>query len=645
MSFVPVSGDQQFPKRLTIPKLKMLTGPGKLVFLAVQTKKIHLSPTQYKRVLVRGVAIYWRRERKRKPERREEYFFDNSYDFFEWLTGKINQRETLYLYSHDVTTDFLTLDGFRQLPIQDFSLQSIYHKLTTTIIKFSNGSRRLTLLDIQNYYPFSLDSLATSFKMAIRQEPQDIGDQQAGYEWCKDKTRLIETIMTQLIRETVGVGRGALRLTASGTAHAIYRASYMRHKIVTNHEPGVVAFEKSAYVGGYTGLHKLAVTGEPDLYKVDVNSMYPSVMYTHKFPTQLMEFAEGINLRQLERYLDGHSVIATLEIDARNPYYPVSQNGTNYYPKGRITTTLATQSLKRAMENDEIIKVHKVAIYLNEPIFSEFIVDNYNRRMQARQEGNTAHELLQKAISNTLYGKFGQMQTETIRVGDAPLDEFSVMDAFDPENNTSWLEMHAGGSILFIRRSNETRYTSFAIAAHITDYARQKLFQLWEQAGKGNVYYCDTDSLIVNRAGLHNLYPEINQTRIGLLKIESVSPFFIGFAKKDYVFGESHKRKGFSRDGKRVDENLFSMYQKVSVTGGMQKRLQDGAYWKQVNKHYNPFLEGVDIDQLGNVTPLVLPGDWDRLGMKKHTLSRVRDLVRYTFNDQHKSQVREWLGI
>jgi DNA polymerase type B, organellar and viral. len=645
MTLTPVIKEDHFPKRLLIPKLKQLSAPNKMVFLGVQTEKIQVDPTHYKRVMVRGCAIYWRRERAKVREKRERYTFSNTFDFFEWLTSRVNKRETVYVYSYDATTDFLSLDGFRQLPIQDFTLSSIYHKLTTTIMKFTNESRRLTFLDVQNYYPVKLSKLSSSFGVALDQTPANESDHMQGFEWSENKAKLLEVILKELLRETIESGRGALRMTASSTAHSIFRSSYMKHKIVTNHDPEVVRFEQSSYVGGYTGLSNLVVPGSPELYKVDVNSMYPSVMYDRKYPTQLIDFTGEISLNQLERYLNGHSVIANVALQAKNSYFPHKRQDGCYYPTGAFTATLASASLEKALQNDEITKVNQVAVYLAQPLFAEFVTDVYNRRIDAKQAGNTAVEMFQKAINNTLYGKFGQLQTETVRVGDAPLDEFSVMDAFHPETNTQWVEMHAGGSILFIRKKNETRYTSFAIASHITDYARQKLFSLREQAGIENVFYMDTDSLVVSKEGLHNLYPQIHQTHIGLLKLEDVGEFFVGFAKKDYIFSDTRKLKGFDLQGKRVDESLFTSYEKASFTGSMQKRFSGAAYWKQVNKYYNPFVSEGKVLKDGQVQAFNLPMDEDQLGMKVHTLSRVRELSRYMLSDTVRASLGEWLGV
>lgn len=645
MSLTPVSEKNVLPARLPIPKLTQLSAPYKMVFIGIHTKKEQVSGTQYKRVLVSGHAIYWKREKKKSKERIEVFDFDLNIDFFEWLSSKVNKRETLYVYSYDAVTDFLALDGFRQMPLQEFTLESIYHKLTTTILKFKNENRRITILDVQNYYPVKLDKLARSFKIDLLPELDEEAKRFEVDQWCITKAELLHTILRALIKETIEAGRGSLKMTSSSTSHSIFRASYMKHKIVTNHDPEVVSFERSSYVGGYTGINRLVQGGEPELYKVDVNSMYPSVMADKMYPTQLIEYAKDLRIGHLERYLNGYLVIANVNLYAHNSIYPMKHDEQSFYPLGGFNATLTTASLIKALNNDEIRKVNQIAVYMGQPIFSEFVRDVYNRRMAARADENTALELFQKAISNTLYGKFGQLQTETVRVGNAPIDEFCVMDAFSPDDKTAWLEMHAGGSVLFIHKAGESRYTSFAIASHVTDYARQKLFDLEYQAGKENVFYMDTDSLIVNAEGLRNLYPHINPSAMGLLKLEETAPFFIGFAKKDYIFGDNRKMKGFDPNGKRIDGNVFTQFQRASFQGAMQKRFSGGAFWNEVNKLYKPFIQGQHIDKEGNVKPVNMPAEAEQISTRHYTISVVRDLAKYMLNNAQRSMMGEWLGL
>jgi len=634
----------KLPDRLPIPKLTRPSAPGKLVFVGLYTRREQVTEKQYKRVPVLGHAIYWRRARRKVKEKIETLDFSLTLDLFEWITKRVNKRETVYVYFYDVVTDFLALDGFRLMPVCDFTLQSIYHKLTTTIMKFACDKRRVAVIDIQNYYPVKFDILSRSFGAEIGADLPDDATGEQVREWCVRKARLLFEIVKGLIKETVETGRGSMRMTASSTAHSIFRTSYMKHKIITNHNPEVVAFEQSSYVGGYTGLSKLLQPGEPELYKVDVNSMYPSVMMEQKYPTQLIEFAEGVTTKHLERFLHGYMVIAEVLLSARRPVYPFRQGEQTHYPVGEFTTTLSTNSLRQALESDEIKGVSRMAVYMGYNIFGEFVTDIYNRRVLATQENNPAHALMQKAINNTLYGKFGQLSTDTVRVGDAPMDEFLVMDAFAPVTNDKWVEIHAGGSILFIRKGRETRYTSFAIASHITDYARCKLFSMMEQAGKENVFYADTDSLIVNSDGLKRLYHLIDHSALGALKIEGQAPFYIGFAKKDYMFGGVRKLKGFSEGGERLDDNVFSMYQRAGFGSHVAKQGQAGAYWRVVNKSYNPFLLGEHIGRDGEIGAVVLPDEADLLKVRRHTVPRVQELARRMFTDGQRAAVGEWLG-
>ncbi len=634
-----------YPDRLAIPKLIRLSAPSKMVFLSIHTRDIKIDGTRYKRVLVYGHAIYWRRAKKKTPETVQEFTFDNTFDFWQWVTSKINKRETLYLYAYDASTKFLAMDGFRQLPCCEFTLETIYLKFTTTIMKFSNGNKRLAVIDIQNYYPMKVEKLATSFGCNLPERPTGEIVTDEVKEYCKVKAGLFQVVLSTLIKETVQAERGSLKMTSSSTSHSIFRKSFMKHKIVVSHVPEVVAFEKSGYAGGYTGLSKLIEPGQPEIYKVDVNSMYPSVMVDSKFPVQMIEFSQGINNYHLERFLKGYCVIANVTLHTSEAIYPLTELENNFYPVGDFDVTLNTASLKYALEHDAIEKINKFAVYLGEPIFGDFVKDVYGRRMDARHGENPAQELFYKTVNNTLYGKFGQQRTETVRVGSCGIDEFEIMEAFSPEDGANWQEMHAGGSVLFIYRRGENEYTSYAIAGHVTDYARQKLFQLRNIAGQDHVFYMDTDSLFVDLQGLKNLKEQIDPEKLGALKLEETAPFFIGFAKKDYVFGNTRKLKGFDPNGKREEGNVFKSIKRVGVMGAVRHSLSSAAFWREVNTYYNPFIVNERFENDGKVTPLRLPDDAEYFGSRHYTMHKIKELAKIVLPQQQLAMVGEWLRV
>lgn len=633
------------PERLTIPKTKRLTAPNKMIFVDVESTQVNDGGAQVKHILKLGHAFLWERPRAKRKELVKEYAFNNAFDFWQWVDNNVNQRETIYLFAHNVTFDFLVLEGFRFLPLLDFTLQSIYSKFTTTVIRFSNNRRRLVAVDTMNYFPVSLEKVAAS--VGMRKTDIDfskVSDAELA-DHCRQDALIIYEAIKRMIAETVLSGLGSFKLTASSLSHSIYRHSFMKDKIMVSHKLEVVEFEQSAYTGGVTALSKLVQPGDPELYKLDVNSMYPSVMIDRQFPTQLIEFAGGVNTRILERFLNGYLVIARVKVNTDEAVYPMRYDTFTAYPKGEFITTLTTESLKYALEKGHIIGIEWMSVYMGAPIFKDFISEMYGRRLSASAEGDAAREMFFKSINNTLYGKFGQRRTETVRIGDADINEFCVYDAFDGKTGEEWKELHAGGSILFIYQRGEARYTSYAIAAHITDYARGKLFELRRVAGPENVFYMDTDSLIVNAQGAKNLNPQVSPGVLGALKIEDRASFFVGFAKKDYILGDVRRLKGFDVKTKLDDTNVIKSFNNVSIMGAARHDLRGGAFWREVNKRYSPFIVDAHINKDGTLSPIQLPQEDYLLGHKRHTLQTVKTLVKSQFTNSQKKDISTWIKV
>lgn len=634
-----------YPDKLVLPKLTKVNAPSKLFFVDTESNIEQGAGSTVKHTLKVGHVIYWRREKKKIREKIENLSFDNAFDFWQWVDDRVKSRETVYIFAHNVTFDFLVLDGFRFLPLLDYKIKSIYSKFTTTIIRFANKKRRIVIADTMNYFPVPLDKIGASVGVDKVNVDFNVAGLDELRERCKVDAEIIYLAIRRMLDETIFKGLGSFKLTASGLSHSIYRKAYLNQKIVINHVPNVVEFEKSAYIGGYTGIGRLVVPGEPELYKLDVNSMYPSVMLGGKFPTKLVEFASRVSVYDLERFLIGYAVIATVDICTEEAIYPYRYNDAVCYPVGEFTTTLGTPMLKRALSSGHIKDVRKIAVYKQADLFSDFVREMYGERQTAKEAQDRAREMFYKMIVNTLYGKFGQRRTEVKRVGDADINEFALYDAYDPKSGEKWQEFHGGGSILFIYERGEARYTSYAIASHVTEMARLKLFELRDMAGRENVFYMDTDSLFTNREGLKRLSNIVDPYKLGAVKLEESAPFFVGFAKKDYIFGQTRRVKGFQADQKPDTNTVFKAFNNVSLIGAARFDLRGGAFWREVNKHYSPFIMDSLISSDGIVSPLSLPFQEDRLGSRVYTLDKTKHIAKRMLSPSNKKLLSDHITL
>ena len=122
-------------------------------------------------------------------------------------------------------------------------------------------------------------------------------------------------------------------------------------------------------------------------------------------------------------------------------------------------------------------------------------------------------------------------------------------------------------------------------------------------AGRENVYYCDTDSMIVNRKGFTNLTDLMDETALGMLKLEETSNTITIHGAKDYEFGTIKKTKGVPRKAEKIGENSWKYLQ----FQGFITWLNEGATgppkgWQKIKTRRTKYNKG-EVDANGNVLP------------------------------------------
>jgi len=115
-------------------------------------------------------------------------------------------------------------------------------------------------------------------------------------------------------------------------------------------------------------------------------------------------------------------------------------------------------------------------------------------------------------------------------------------------------------------------HTFVGIASHVTAYARIYLYKLMKQAGKNNIYYCDTDSLFVNKKGERKLKSYIHETVLGKLKLEKQPHELRIYGLKDYIIDGIATLKGIRKNAEKVGENKYKQEQFESLKTAIRKK-------------------------------------------------------------------------
>jgi len=303
--------------------------------------------------------------------------------------------------------------------------------------------------------------------------------------------------------------------------------------------------------------------------------------------------------------LSDEAVVAKVLIETDEPAYAVNRKRT-IFPVGRFWATLTTPELKYAIEHEHLVKVEQAVIYEQADIFSSYVDRFYKLRMEFKSAGVAEYVELCKKMLNSLYGKFGQKAEIWRKIGDCPneADRIEVL-YIDGESRTSAIRYLLGE--VFVLDGYKESFNSFpAIAAHVAAYGRLHLYNLMKLAGEGNYFYCDTDSLIINEAGLQNLGSELDNDRLGGLKVIETMDSLSIRGLKDYSIGDRETIKGIRKLAIKIADGVYEQELWPSFKGLLRRQHPDVYAIKKIRKVLNRKYTKGTVSPDGTIQPLCL---------------------------------------
>lgn len=296
-----------------------------------------------------------------------------------------------------------------------------------------------------------------------------------------------------------------LQPTAGSLAMRIFEQAYFTDGFDIPIATEFISVSRAAYTGGRVEVFRY---GKFDVRIYDVNSMYPAVMATELFPVG--NIVESTELTDCGIYKCTYD-----QKTGRYPYMPERS--------GESWLTAPEVRLLRELGRCDIIAGFSAGRCGR--IFQRFATDCYALRGRGG-----IWKIVGKSLGNNLYGKFGQKSEieNIIFVGDGEIPIGSIPILED-------------GSIVAVKEFKQCRHEFPIIAAHVTAYARIKLWRLMELAGE-DLIYVDTDSI-------HTTGELPPGDGLGELKLEYQGEATYG-GKKLYALENKIRVKGVKVGGK-----------------------------------------------------------------------------------------------
>lgn len=540
--------------------------PTDYVFVDVETNSEELPGTtrRTKLSLRLGVACYVRWERNKEP--REKWFnFEFAEHFWNWLDSLQRKKRVVWVVAHNACFDLTILGlwqhietgryaitrpgySYKQSRTGETVLSKDWHGLlaidgTPFHVETHGITGRINFTDLQNYYPLPLKTIGSMVGLEkgqwdeVRQSETDLRF------YCHNDVEILKRAYLGLVEKWESQHNGNWKFSAAGLAHSCFRHKYLdKHIAIHSHAEAQRIEWQSLFGGEVRCWFRGKAPGNVVHY--DVNSLYPSVMVDRVYPTALVDYILRPSRAIFRSLTAKYAAIAEVDLHTNKSVYPYRTDKRTIYPVGRFTTTLAGPELLAALERGHITHCYSLAIYTHAPIFNRYVLEWWDEKQRARARGDKATEAFSKLMLNSLPAKFAQRSP--VWVNDprvSVVEPFKVFPFRDPDTKTIHSARSVGWIGQVMKERVATEHSFPAIYAYVTSYAREKMRHVRSILQNGVVYYQDTDSVIVDETGSHELRNFDGMVGDGIGQLREVGCY------KDAIF---RGIKNYSLDGRHI---------------------------------------------------------------------------------------------
>ena len=468
----------------------------------------------------------------------EKHYGNDIESFLEWCSTKSDTS----IYFHNLKFDgqfiisYLLNNGYtfsrdRKLYENEFSTligeKNIFYSIKVCFKRTSKVLKQVTFLDSLKLLPFSVDNIAKGFGLPISKLEIDYKEiREIGHELTKEEKEYISNDVEIVARALkVLFNEGQTKMTTGANALNEFKELYGKYKFektfpIPNYDKDI----RQSYKGGFTYLnpkYKEKDVGEGIV--LDVNSLYPSVMYYKPLPYGEGLYFEGkyeedklynlyVQMIRCEFHVKPN-MIPTIQIKGSLSFIPneylIDSGGES------VVLCLTSVDLELFLEHYFVYGLEYLSGWKfksSDKVFRSYI-DKWNGvKVKATEEGNKAMRTIAKLMLNSLYGKF----------------------ATNPETRQRIPYLDENGIVRYKLSEVELKDPIYIpVGSFITAWARYTTITAAQKCYKRFIY-ADTDSLHLEGTEIPDGL-EISPTKLGAWKHESTFERARFLRQKSYI--------------------------------------------------------------------------------------------------------------
>lgn len=474
-------------------------------------------------------------------------------DLWEAVAGHARKDSRTVVVAHNLGYDVRISDGLTWLTEHGWSVSKPAFGAQTLSLEARKDDLGLVLVDNSSWLPGPLESIANLMEESKLPLPDNAAGDDVWYDRCQRDVEILArahmTVIDWLARSDVG---GWGRSGASTGWHTLLRR-HMTEPVLVHGRPEVREVEAQAMYAGRCEVWRWGRVAGGPFYEWDYELAYGHVAAETSLPTVLEGQVWGVPLSAMGSDMAAHRWLVQATVSTDVPVLPWRDDAGVLWPVGTFDGWWWETELVQAQDAGARVKVHSAWRYRAAPwlaSWADWAIGLYRDQssVQARIIGHMA-----KHWTRSVLGRTAMRYRDWQLAGPAYRPGVSYAEQLDLDSG------HRGALLTLGDRRWEAWTQVWSdnavpqVLSAVTAECRVRLWAAMTAAGLDDVVYCDTDSLVVTRAGHHRLLAAKDAGGLGSLRLKDHHLTFEAIAPQ-MATGLSYRRMAGIPRNNWVDE-------------------------------------------------------------------------------------------
>lgn len=451
-----------------------------------------------------GSAIRWRNDLK-SGDHREGRAFSDPYSLWQWISDYCRKGHRTVVWAHNLGYDVRIAQVFKILPDLGFELEWCNLDRNVSSMTWRSDRGTLVFADTWTWIPLPLNVIAPMTGLVKFQMPAPSASMESWNDYCMRDTEIGYRVVTQLIDFIRRERLGNWQPTGAGMSYATWRHRFLNHQVLVHDDPDAIQAERAAMHTGRAEAWRHGKLGISTWTEVDMRNAYLVIGAECELPRKLRSHYGRITSKQYSRLAGNYRVLCRVRVDTRIPVAPCKVGGRILWPVGHFETWLWDTEIDCALRYGADIRIEECYVYARDPILRDWAEWVIRVLRDETYTQNTIAQTWIKHCSRALIGRLALRVPSWEVFGANPEGVTGITHSVNPDTGVTQRMMHVGNRTLRETAVAEGRDSLPQVTGWVMAECRVRLWEAMNAAGLDHIAHVDTDSLLVDMAGLRNL--------------------------------------------------------------------------------------------------------------------------------------------